>query len=467
MYERIIYGIIILCAILSVLSIGTVRKGKNKLFSYIDITPFYDMIPNVFITLGVLGTFLGIFLGLQDFDVDNITESIPTLLEGLKTAFLTSIFGISLSFLFSFFIQKVRPSAESDSHSKPMDELTALQQINATLVESRKESDTNLQTLNKSLIGETDDSISTQLVKIRNQFADLEKKQDKQNNTMLKVQQALGGDSETSLLTQIQKFRAEQIDAAKETKKLLSEKFDEFSKLLAKNNTEALVEVMESATEEFNKQMSTLIDKLVKENFKELNTSVQRMNDWQQENKNMITQLTDQFKTVSGEFQITSGAIKEITDNTNKLTNDNSHLKKLIEALQKVMIDDTKYQEIVNKLISAVNTLEGNTNAFDRTTHKLNDWVKNQMNFSSSVATLLERLEEIGKIKDINEVFWKNTEKQLNEGVNMIARANKSLSNDIEEIDQVFYDRLNKTLQNLDGLIRSIVENNESKVKNR
>ena len=432
MYERIIYGIIIFLAILSVLSIVQVRKGENKLF-YCDIIPFYDMIPNVFITLGVLGTFVGIFLGLQDFDVDNITESIPTLLEGLKIAFATSIIGISLSFLFSLFIQKVRPSAESDSHSKPMDELTALQQINATLVESRKESDTNLQTLNKSLIGETDDSISTQLVKIRNQFADLEKKQDKQNNTMLKVQQALGGDSETSLLTQIQKFREEQIDAvketkkllsekfdefskllvkirnqfadlekkqdkqnntmlkvqqalgedretslltqirkfreeqidaAKETKKLLSEKFDEFSKLLAKNNTEALVEVMKSATEEFNKQMSTLIDKLVKENFKELNTSVQRMNDWQQENKNMITQLTDQFKTVSGEFQITSGAIKEITDNTNRLTNDNSHLKKLIEALQKVMIDDTKYQEIVNKLISAVDTLEGNTNGF-------------------------------------------------------------------------------------------------------
>ena len=413
-YGIIIYVLIIVCAILSVLSIVTVWKGGNKLFSC-DITPFYDMIPNVFITLGVLGTFVGIFLGLQDFDVDNITESIPTLLEGLKTAFLTSIVGIFLSFLFGFFIQKVRPSAESESHSKPMDELTALQQIYATLVESRKESDTNLQTLRDAFY----------------------------------------------LLQEIL------IDAAIETKKLLSEKFDEFSKLLTKNNTEALVEVMKSATEEFNKQMSTLIDKLVKENFKELNTSVQQMNDWQQENKKMITQLTDQFKTVSGEFQITSGAIKEITDNTNKLTNDNSHLKKLIEALQKVMIDDTKYQEIVNKLISAVDTLEGNTNAFDRTTHKLNDWVKNQRNFSDSVATLLERLEEIGKIKDINEVFWKNTEKQLNEGVNMIARANKSLSNDIEEIDQVFYDRLNKTLQNLDGLIRSIVENNESKVKNR
>lgn len=45
-------------------------------------------------TLGVLGTFIGIFLGLIDFDVARIDESVPQLLEGLKTAFLTSILGM-------------------------------------------------------------------------------------------------------------------------------------------------------------------------------------------------------------------------------------------------------------------------------------------------------------------------------------------------------------------------------------
>ena len=44
---------------------------------------------------------------------------------------------------------------------------------------------------------------------------------------------------------------------------LIREKFDEFSELLAKSNTEALVEVMKQATEEFNAQMSELINKLV------------------------------------------------------------------------------------------------------------------------------------------------------------------------------------------------------------
>ena len=61
---------------------------------------------------------------------------------------------------------------------------------------------------------------------------------------------------------------------------LLTGKFDEFGVLLRKNNTEALVEVMKKSTDQFNAQMSELIDKLVKENFKELNSSVQMLNTW-------------------------------------------------------------------------------------------------------------------------------------------------------------------------------------------
>ncbi|CAM1343516.1 hypothetical protein [Tenacibaculum amylolyticum] len=468
-YMMAIYGLLASWTLFSIYyTIRVWTKGVNRIIPYI-----YDTIPNVFTTIGVLGTFVGIYFGLRHFDVENITESIPTLLEGLKTAFTTSIWGISLSLVFGKISQVVLRSAEQKLPPKPTDELAALQEINNTLLESRKETNTNLQTLNKSLIGETDDSISTQLVKLRNRFSDLQATNEKQNDALSKVQQALGGDEETSLLTQIQKLRAEQTEIAKDTKKnvdwivesmnknneLISKKFDEFSELLAKNNTEALVEVMKRATEEFNTQMSALIEKLVQENFQELNNSVQRMNDWQQENKEMITQLTNQFTKVSEDFQITSESIKEITENTSKLTNDNSHLTKLIEELQKVMIDDTKYQEIVGQLISVINTLKENTYAFDETTNKLNHWVRNQMNFTDSVAKLLIRLEEIDRIKDINEVFWKNTKKQLNEGVSVIEKASKRLSSDVENINEEFYERLNDTLQNLDTLIQRIIAN--------
>ena len=468
-YMIAIYGLLASWTLFSIYyTIRVWTMGVNRIIPYV-----YDTIPNVFTTIGILGTFVGIYFGLRTFDVNNINESIPNLLEGLKTAFTTSIWGIILSLFFGKISQVVLRSAELKLPPKPTDELAALQEINDNIIGSRKENDKNLQKLNKSLIGENDDSVSTQLVKLRNQFTELQGSQEKQNETMFKVQQALGGDGDTSLLTQIQKLRAEQIETSKDTKKniewivesmntnnkLISEKFDEFSELLAKNNTEALVEVMKRATEEFNSQMSALIEKLVQENFQELNNSVNRMNQWQKENKEMIGQLTNQFTKVSEDFQIASTSIKEITDNTNKLTNDNSHLTNLIEELQKVMIEDTKYQEIVNQLTSTINTLKENTEAFDGTTNKLNDWVRSQMNFSDSVAKLLTRLEKIDRIKDINEVFWENTKKQLNEGVSVIEKASKRLSNDVENINEEFYERLNDTLQNLDTLIQRIIAN--------
>ncbi|MEQ1859196.1 MAG: hypothetical protein ABMA13_04610 [Chthoniobacteraceae bacterium] len=52
--------------------------------------------------LGILGTFFGIFVGLQAFDAARIQESIPPLLDGLKTAFLTSIAGMSIAMLLTF-----------------------------------------------------------------------------------------------------------------------------------------------------------------------------------------------------------------------------------------------------------------------------------------------------------------------------------------------------------------------------
>lgn len=58
---------------------------------------------NEIVSLGVLGTFVGIAIGLFHFDVTDIKSSMPQLLEGLKTAFVTSGVGIFFSILLSIF----------------------------------------------------------------------------------------------------------------------------------------------------------------------------------------------------------------------------------------------------------------------------------------------------------------------------------------------------------------------------
>ena len=58
---------------------------------------FLDSASGTLVGLGLLGTFLGLTLGIHDFDTTNaanIQSSIQTLLDGMGTAFSTSLLGM-------------------------------------------------------------------------------------------------------------------------------------------------------------------------------------------------------------------------------------------------------------------------------------------------------------------------------------------------------------------------------------
>lgn len=58
-------------------------------------TPFVvSKAPAILTTCGILGTFLGIAIGLMDFDPSAVQRSVPALIEGIKTAFWASACGI-------------------------------------------------------------------------------------------------------------------------------------------------------------------------------------------------------------------------------------------------------------------------------------------------------------------------------------------------------------------------------------
>lgn len=94
----------------------------------------YKALPSIFVTLGVLGTFAGIYIGLQDFKVAeaDIQNSIERLLEGLKTSFLTSLVGIVLSIIFGRIHDYFYSIAESKTEYVTS-ELSALIEINNTV----------------------------------------------------------------------------------------------------------------------------------------------------------------------------------------------------------------------------------------------------------------------------------------------------------------------------------------------
>ncbi len=64
-----------------------------------------EMVPDIFTSLGILGTFVGLVWGLKNFQPNNyevITSSVMSLLDGIKVAFLTSIYGIAFSIVYSY-----------------------------------------------------------------------------------------------------------------------------------------------------------------------------------------------------------------------------------------------------------------------------------------------------------------------------------------------------------------------------
>ena len=61
-------------------------------------------LPGTFTGLGILGTFLGLSIGLGSFngtDIYAVTDNVGTLLGGMRVAFHTSVYGIFFSLLFS------------------------------------------------------------------------------------------------------------------------------------------------------------------------------------------------------------------------------------------------------------------------------------------------------------------------------------------------------------------------------
>lgn len=60
-----------------------------------------NQISNAMTGLGILGTFVGLVIGLEGFDVSRLNE-ISILINGIKTAFYTSIFGVIASILYNY-----------------------------------------------------------------------------------------------------------------------------------------------------------------------------------------------------------------------------------------------------------------------------------------------------------------------------------------------------------------------------
>ena len=569
-------------------------KNSDKLVENRRVVEYF---PTFISTLGVLGTFFGITMGLMAFDTTDLDKSIPGLLDGLKTAFFTSLAGMIGSMILSAFIgrkqdekeggisdinqaagticqavkqmsdlnkstieklasqmeeqekdrkafystmgsvmesvkktqasisesllsiNKSQSAVESEMHSVVINQRSqneVLFEATGSMINSigRLEENSTTQTshlaatqksiveiaefthhipdlvdLVEGTVG-TQEEINTQVQKLKNildgevlQIEEsmnktnqlLERKFDeftellKKSNTEALVEvidlvEGMVGTQE-EINAQVQKLKnildgeVLQIEESMDkTNQLLERKFDEFTELLKKSNTEALVEVMKKVTEEFQKQMNSLINKLIQENFDQLNRSVERLNQWQQENKEMISSLTQQYKQMATNFETTSDSLDKVKDDTEALVSEGGKLRKIVDALNEVIVNDERFIKTAEHLQKTAELSQSNMESFDASTKALNGWVRKQRNFVDGVTLLIEKLEEIAKIKDYGQEFWQGTKKNMEEGVGIIKQGSATLQQSLADLDRQFYARLNTTLAELDTCIQAMIK---------
>jgi len=229
--------------------------------------------PTILTTMGIFATFLGIALGLADFDTTNIQASVPALLAGLKTAFWASVAGVggALTIKFRhFFIGVKQEVAGSGAEG----EITA---------------------------------------------ADLAK-------LLQSIQQALVGSDDSTLVSQLKLSRQDTNDRLDALKKAQQEALLKLSEMGSK----ALVEALRDVIKDFNSKLTEQFG----DNFKQLNVAVGQLLIWQEQYKIHIEVMTERHIKIVESMKIASDNYQKLVTEAARFTAISSDLSDILTALE-------------------------------------------------------------------------------------------------------------------------------------
>jgi hypothetical protein len=227
--------------------------------------------PALLTTFGIFFCFLGIALGLLDFDAGDVKKSVPELLNGVRTAFWASVFGIgaALTIKVRHAIQGAPPVTESQ------------------------------------VAGANISDLMDQLVKLNRSIA---------------------GDDDSTMINQLKLTRS---DTNERFSKLQSS-FDNFVKIMAEANSKALVDALQKIVTDFNKELKEQFG----ENFKQLNSAVEKLVDWQDQYKNQMTELINIETTSRESMKTAADSFSKVVTSTEQFTKTTADLATLLKALE-------------------------------------------------------------------------------------------------------------------------------------
>lgn len=127
---------------------------------------FVEQGPGFLTSLGILGTFIGIIIGLYEFSLEEIDRSIADLMAGLKTAFITSVIGLALSLLLRVFTRMIRLPSD------PVEDTASIDDLNRNLIELRDSFDGFSRGVSAELVAGLERVVSEFNQRLQVQFGD-------------------------------------------------------------------------------------------------------------------------------------------------------------------------------------------------------------------------------------------------------------------------------------------------------
>ena len=283
-----------------------------------------SVLGNIASTIGVLGTFVGISIGLWKFNPNDITSSVPLLLSGMKIAFATSIIGMAASIFMKYIALKNEDEENIDDIMELFNTMIAeSRNVNNTLIENQKQTENVLNKVSEIWASHQENLT----VELKSEILNLN------NNTISKQEELIGefkklGECFTllnsgvnNLLTWQENYKETIENTTKELETVIQtihnadESIESISKKssLIKENNENLSEVLK----EINKTQNVII---------ESNKSIIEISNTAKES---IPQINEHFTNIDNRTKESTAYLQTLI--SENLNNIKSYLEKITE----------------------------------------------------------------------------------------------------------------------------------------
>ena len=402
-----------------------------------DPTQDFDE-PQAIASLGVLGTFIGIAYSLLQFNSGDIEASVPALLDGMRTAFATSVVGMIWSMSMKYYQNK----KEKEYYQQ----------------QTKIDNDATIGTLIAYL--QNKDNLDKEKEQILSDY------RTKMLDATQEINKSLVGDKDSSVITQVQLIKSKvsdgfekSLDQSKQQHDAMIKEFRDFAQTMAENNSKAFIEALNQTIHDFNEK----IQEQFGENFKQLNIAVGKLLQWQEEYKNTIVEVTNNQKVI---FEGIEAAKKSLES----MAGHGDSIQKSAKELGNILVTLDKYQIELQQGLAYLKEIGEQAKAMVPQVKVLSDETQNGIKEISETA--IGRVKEVHEASDkelvattkairerFNEVYVEmvNSGRQVEATTKEALEAVKSSSASIENLSSKSVQTVNKQMEDISNALNQTV----------